>query len=429
MRTQIPVQSLKLGMYVDELDRPWEETPFLFQGFPIRTLQEIEQLKSCCSYVYVFQQESMAQHQPHYKKMPHRFQTAAINIQEPVTVANEKRRYEKQDHHKLVKELKEIKTTYDQSHHYILQTLNDVRFGRDINVSSAKSMARGIIQNENALVLLSLLKQHDEYTVRHSINVCILSLLLAKHLGLGESEMQTLGMGALLHDIGKMRLPIEILNKPEKLSAKEFTLVQRHPDVGYELLRNKKGLPPEALEIVRSHHERVDGSGYPRKLKSEEIGLFPRIVSIVDIYDAITTDRSYHDGISPHEAIRLIYEMEGDSFPPELMEHFIKCLSIFPIGSVVELDNGEIGIVMNVNRHKHLFPVVLLVLNRDKIPYYPRKVCNLELLSDRGNAVHIKRILESNAHGINTSNILFEEGDFSSLDLSHQLPAIEPEYH
>jgi putative nucleotidyltransferase with HDIG domain len=331
-----------------------------------------------------------------------------------------------------VKELKAIKKTYDQNHHYILQTLNDVRFGRGINVVSAKTMARGmtegIIQNENALVLLSLLKQHDEYTVRHSINVCILSLLLAKHLGLDESAMQTLGMGALLHDIGKMRLPIEILNKPDKLSAGELVVVQRHPDVGYELLRNKKGLPPASLEIVRSHHERINGSGYPRKLKGDEITLFARIVSIVDIYDAITTDRSYHDGISPHEAIRLIYENEKDAFPPELLELFIQCLSIFPIGSIVELENGEIGIVMNVNRNKHLLPVVLLVMNRDKIPYFPRKVCNLELLSDQGQAVHIKRILESSAYGINTSNILFEEGDFNSLDLNQQLPAIEPEY-
>lgn len=422
MRTRLPVQELRLGMYVEELDRPWEGTPFLFQGFPIRTQEELEQLRGHCEYVYVFHDD----HGQHHQRLsqPHRFETAAINIERPLTVEQGR-----QDHRKLVNDLQAIKKTYDQSHHYIIQTLDDVRMGRSVNIGAARQvvigMTQGIIQNENALVLLTQLKQYDEYTVRHSLNVCILSLLLAKHYGIGEAEMEVLGLGALLHDIGKMWLPIEILNKPCQLSSDEFELVRQHPVAGYELLRRKSGIPVAALEIVRAHHERIDGSGYPRGLKGEEVGLFPALVGIVDVYDAITTNRCYHNGISPHEAIRLIYEKERSAFSSQLLECFIQCLSIFPVGSIVELDTGEIGIVMNVNRQRHLLPVVLLVLNREKIPYYPRKVCNLELLSDQGRPVRIKRILESNAHGINASAILFEEGDFSSLSLE-QPPAVEP---
>lgn len=415
MRQRIPTHDLKFGMYVDELDIPWEESPFLFQGFPLRTDKELELLKSLCSYVYVFDQDLTS------PKDLHRFSTGRINVVQSVQ-RKIKHKHPKQDHQKLVKELQHIKKTYDQSHKYIIDTLQSVRMGNGVDVETAKGLVSqltdSIIQNESALVLLSQLKQHDEYTVRHSLNVCILALLLGKHMDFTEQDLRVLGVGALLHDIGKMKLPDKILNKPGKLEWEEFELIKEHPDIGYRLLKQKSGLPWGALDVVRSHHERVDGSGYPRGLDSERIGMFPRITSVVDVYDAITTNRAYHDGISPHEALRQMYESHAGAFPEELLDRFIQCLSIFPIGSLVELDNGDIGVVMSVNHHKHLLPVVLLVLNKERVPYFPRKVCNLELLDMRGSPVHIAKILESNAYSINTSKILFEEGGFNSLQIA-----------
>ncbi|MFC1750940.1 HD-GYP domain-containing protein [Pseudomonadota bacterium] len=414
MRKKIATQDLKFGMYVDELDIPWSESPFLFQGFPIRTENELKLLSSLCSYVYIFDQELAGE------RSRHRFSTGRINISKPKKIST-KHTADKQDHHHMVKELQHIKKTYDQTHQYVVHTLNSIRLGEGVNVDTAKDLVSGmtesIIQNENALVLLSQLKQHDEYTVRHSLNVCILSLLLGKHLDFTENNLRALGLGALLHDIGKMKLPDNILNKPGKLDYEEFELIKEHPDIGYRLLKLKKGIPWGALDVVRSHHERIDGTGYPRGLEGERVGMFPRITAVVDVYDAITTNRAYHDGISPHEALKLMYESQAGAFPEELLDHFIQCLSIFPIGSVVELDNGNVGIVMSVNRRKHLLPIVLLVLNKDKAPFFPRKVCNLELMEMRGSAVHIKKILQSNAYDINTSKVLLEERGFNALQL------------
>ena len=414
MRTKISVQKLQFGMYIDELDCQWVDTPFLFQGFPLQTEQELIFLQRYCDYVYVY--ERTDSHKSNNQALDHRFQTSQINISSPAP-----KNKNKHGHRELVDEIKIIKKTYDQSHSYIIKVLNDVRLGNNINVSSAKTvvskMTDSIIKNESALMLLSQLKQYDEYTIRHSLNVCIISLLFGKHLGLSSEDMNVLGLGALLHDIGKMKLPADILNKPGKLNEEELKIIQEHPENGYQLLVGKGEMPYLALETVRSHHERIDGSGYPRKLKKGQINQFSMLVSIVDTYDAITTKRAYHDGISPHEALRLMYESEIGAFPQELLDSFIQCLSIFPIGSIVELDDGNIGIVMSINHHKHLFPIVLLVLDKNKCPYYPRKVCDLELRNKQGSPLKVRKILESNAYGLNATRILFEEGDFEALEL------------
>jgi len=439
MRRKISVSELKFGMYIDELDRPWLETPFLFQGFPLYEEEELLQLQQYCEFVYVYDNadevaKHISQSRHHLPPAdlsppppPPQFPTAKINIKpEP----KPKGQFPKQDHHHFLNELRTIKKTYNQTHRYIIQVLKDVRIGNNIDVDSAKSIAAditdSILQNENALVLLSQLKQHDEYTIRHSINVCILALLFAKYIGLEKGQLRDLGVGALLHDIGKMSLPKSILNKPGPLTESEFKKVQQHPECGYLILEHYHALPTAALEAVRSHHERIDGSGYPHGLLEKQISLFPLIVSIVDVYDAITTNRSYHSGISPHEALKLMYENEMGAYPKTLMDTFIQCLSIFPIGSIVQLDNDEIGIVVTVNRNKHLFPIVLLVLDAKRRPYYPRLLCNLETMNELGTPIKIKRILESNAFGIDVTRILFEEGDFDAMAIYHDNLPAEP---
>jgi len=410
MRQKVYVNDLHLGMYVDELDRPWLETPFLFQGFPIRDQQELEQLQEYCEFVYILDEcnEKIAAKKA---KPSHRFNTHQLNLHPSST--NEQGGH---DEHLKLKELRGIKKTYNQSHDYIAGVLEDVQFGRTFNIETGKQVVEhfthSIIREENALLLLTQLKDHDEYTVRHSLNVCIMSIIFGKHLELKDSELRVLGQGGLLHDIGKMKIPAAILNKPGRLTRGEFELVKRHPVDGYRLLSNRLEISPGVAEIALMHHERLDGSGYPRGLTEDQLKTLPMMVAIIDVYDAITTRRAYHDGISPHEALRLMYENEIGAFRRDLIDKFIHCLSIFPIGSIVELDNGEIGIVMSVNHSHHLFPVVL---DRDKQPYTPRKVCNLKLLADNGKPVRIKRILESNAYNLNASDILREENDFEAL--------------
>jgi HD-GYP domain-containing protein (c-di-GMP phosphodiesterase class II) len=414
---KVAVEDLKVDMYVAELDRPWLDTPFLFQGFRITSPEEIAKLKACCNFVYVLTDETEQLYQERKRITPPpspRFETAGINIA-PAQIS----KHHKEDHVVLVREVKGIKRTYDQACTYIHHVLDDVRLGKSLDTARARvlvdSMVESVVRNESALTLLAQMKSKDEYTVLHCINVCILSILFGKYYGLGASDLRVLGMGALLHDIGKMGISDDILNKRSSLTEEEFNQMKRHPEIGYQLLSKVKGIPWGALEVVRAHHERIDGKGYPRKLVGDKIGLLPQIASVIDVYDATTTQRSYHDALSPHEALKRMFEHALGAFPEELLKSFIQCLSIFPVGSIVELSNDEVGIVMSINRKHHLFPIVLLILNQEKKFLDQYKLINLDFMADRGTPIYIRRILESRAYDIDVSAIIQAQGDFSQL--------------
>ncbi len=428
---QLTVSELKLGMYVAELDRPWLESPFLFQGFPIRSYDEIDKLRECCDYVFVdFSQShewkpeehdllARASHEyphPRYTDGRHRFETRRINID------SIRGKHHYRNSTSFTDELKGAGRVYHKARDYIGSVLKDVRLGHSIDPEGARemadAMADSIVRNENALAWLTMLKNRDEYTEMHSINVCILSLLFGRHLGLEVKELRLLGYGALLHDIGKMRVPLELLNKVDRLSDEEMAQIKLHPVHGRTILHEHVAVPEVVLEIAHSHHERVDGSGYPRGLKGGSISREAMIVSVVDVYDAITSDRVYHTGISPHEALNLMYSWAPASFPCELLEEFIKCLGIFPVGSIVELDSGEVGVVMTLNRRHHLHPIVVLVLDAHKQPYKQRKMINLELMREHGSVVNIKKILQSKAYGIDVRHLMVNSSEPAANELA-----------
>ncbi len=409
-RQKVGVDELAIGMYVSELDRSWLETPFLFQGFPITTQEEIATLQRLCRYVFIDIEQSCTvtrlDAEGSFTSPAYRFETAPrANLhQESVGFEGE---------------LKAAASVYRKSREYIDTILSDVRLGRSIDPLGARELAAqvvgSVIKNENALVWLTQLKSRDEYTTQHSINVCILSVLFGRHLGLAPNDLEELGFGALLHDVGKMRIPLQILNKFGKLNDDEMDLMKQHPVFGYEILRNTPGVSFSAVDIAHSHHERIDGTGYPRKMEGDTISLFTKVVSIVDVYDAITSDRVYHMGIAPHEALNMMYGWAPPSFNSELLQEFIRCLGIYPIGSIVELDNGEVGVVMTVNRMKSLKPLLTLVLDREKRPFPRRKLLNLEFMERNGNPVGIRRILGAKAHGINVGQIIMESQVSSAL--------------
>lgn len=407
---RVEVDDLALGMYVVELDRPWLETPFLFQGFPILSQQELEELRRCCLYVYIDEEQSVVLQPEQFTNAPHgrpvqRFETRQLNL----PVSKERRKF---DRNRLPFELELPKAhdVYRLAHSYINELLEDIRLGRGGNVEQARELSErtveSIVNNENALVWLTLLKRKDEYTSYHSINVCVLSVLFGRHLGMTEGELKVLGMGALLHDIGKMRVPADLLNKSTKLTPDELALMRRHPEYGNDILGESEGVPPAVREIAYAHHERVDGSGYPRGLKGEELTPFPMVVSVVDVYDAMTSDRAYHLRISPHEALNVMYGWASSHFSEELMEAFIRCLGIYPVGSIVELSSGEVGVVLTVNREHHLQPTLLLVLNGQKQPFDIPKLLNLELQQRSGVHIGISKILPSDAYGIDVRKLV-----------------------
>lgn len=410
-KRKLDVQELKLGMYVRELDRPWRETPFLFQGFEIRSQDDIQELRRYCQHVYIdipeiYQkpvprtpaEKAVAEEQQRHKKVDRDIliRVAAHPLLKPVY----------HDQSRLEEEIEAAREIYRETRKLVQALLEDARLGKNLNTPGVKKliseMVESIIRNPDALASFAQLKKKDEYTAQHSMRVCILALSFGRHLGLERHELNLLGIGALLHDIGKVKLPNELLNKPGSLSEQEYTLMKSHVPRGVEILDKSSGIPRPAIEVARCHHERYSGTGYFSGLKGDHIGLFGMIGGIVDCYDALSSDRAYRAGVSAHAALKKMYEWRHRDFHPGLMEQFIQCMGIYPIGSIVELNTGEIGVVVTMNRARRLKPRVALVLQAN---YYPvsgdKTVDLLDYKTSDGRPCEIDRVLEPGAYGIN----------------------------
>jgi len=311
----------------------------------------------------------------------------------------------------LEEEVGYAKIAVTQTRETVYDIMGDVRLGRSVNTQAAKKvvadMVDSVIRNPDALMCLNQLKNKDEYTALHSLRVCVLALAFGRHLDLTPEELNVLGIGALLHDVGKMKVPNDVLNKPGKLTDKEYDLMKTHVPCGVSILEQTHGIPDAAIDVARYHHERYAGGGYALGAKGEEIGLFGTVGAIVDCYDAITSDRSYHSGMSAHEALNKMYSWRGKDFQPVMIEQFIQCMGIYPIGSVVELHNGSVGVVISINRKRRLQPKVALVLNSDKTPLPAAKVIDLMSHPDvRNRDMEIRRVLSPGEYKINPSDYI-----------------------
>ncbi|HEY8554895.1 MAG TPA: HD-GYP domain-containing protein [Burkholderiales bacterium] len=410
MRKKIDVEYLQLGMYVAELDRPWLGTPFLFQGFEIRTPEEIEELRRYCRYVYIEVPETDKEPAP---------RRSALR-QPPVHPTEDERRLERDflkiinqprprpvyaDQVTLEQEIPVARENYVAARQLLEQTMDDVRTGRTPDAAGAKrvvtQLADSVIRNPDALTCFTQLKNKDQYTAQHSLRVCILALTFGRHLGFDRPALEALGIGALLHDIGKLKVPTELLNKPGPLTEQEYAVIRTHVPRGVEILERLPLIPRQAIEVARCHHERYSGGGYAAGLRGDDIGLFGMIGGIVDCYDAVTSDRAYRAGLSAHAALKQLYDLRGRDFHPGLVEQFIQCMGIYPIGSVVELNTGEVGVVIAMNRVRRLKPRVTLVLNPRCVPYAPPITVDLmHRQGPDGRPCDIERVLEPGAYGI-----------------------------
>jgi putative nucleotidyltransferase with HDIG domain len=373
MIKKIKVDQLEIGMYISQLDRSWLETPFFSHKFPVTTPKQISQLKECCTFVYIDtekgrdakieEQTPKSTPQPVVKQTP---KPTGPPPKPPLPGAEN---------------IRNAIAVQDQAKTVINSILEDIRIGKSIETTEAKntveSMINSLIDDNNALLCLTKLKSHDEYTVSHSINVSILALAFGRQMNLSREEIEILGLGALLHDIGKMKIPPEILNKPGKLTDEEFEIMKNHVLLAVEVLENTRDFPRAAYEPVLQHHEKISGKGYPKGLKNGQIGLFGKILSIVDVYDAMTTDRVYRKATPPHEALKWIYEGSGKDFEKEMVEHFIKTIGIFPIGTQVEINRSDIGMVISTNPENVLKPDILLLFDSQKQKYRPPRLIDL----------------------------------------------------
>ena len=359
MKKRIGIDELQPGMLIEKLDRSWLDTPFFRHKMTITSHQQIAQLKACGvrTLLVSFNAEEIG-NTPEVKPgidigantaRPAIADTASI----PAIVPFEE-------------ELPVARQVYQVAKTVIQDAMNDTRLGRAINVDAVRAvvsdMTDSVFRNPDALSSLSRLKRFDEYTFYHSVNTALLAMSLGQSLGFDRSALHLAGVGTLLHDIGKTKIPLEILNKPGRFELHEMEIMKQHVLRGVEVLASTTGLGESYIQPALEHHERVNGAGYPYRRAKKDISQFGLITAVVDIYDAMTSDRCYHKGRPAHEILQLLYRLSLEGhLDSTLVQRFIRIVGVYPVGSIVELNTGETGIVKQVNHHAPLAPVVFLV--------------------------------------------------------------------
>jgi putative nucleotidyltransferase with HDIG domain len=361
---KITVDELAPGMYVEALDRPWLETDFELEGVQVASDDDIARLRRYCDHVFI---TATAADEP------------AAAPTGPLRRPDSPGASPRQQRPSFSQELTRARVIRNETKRLVEDMHDDIRAQRSVNTAGAREvveqMVASVSRHPDALTWFTTLKNRDEYTARHSMHVCMLAITLAAFIGLDEAASQRLGVGALLHDVGKIKIPLAVLNKPGKLTDAEFALMKKHPEYGIEILASSPDLNPDSLDVVLSHHERINGSGYPRALAGDEISFFSQLVAIVDVYDAMTSDRVYHDGRSPAQVLALMRGF-ADDFNAELLGQFVRCVGDYPVGSLVELNTGEVGFVVPSAQRQDK-PTVLIVLDHHKQRYYPQRVRDL----------------------------------------------------
>ena len=404
---KIACNDLRCGMYVQELDRPWLDTPFLFQGFYIKDDEEIATLQQLCEYVFINKaREDTDLTSIHAKAASKQSTTSSIKAIASKTGGSS--RYT--DTVVVEKELETARKIHKESTAAIKDIFTTADSDGTIDLATASKTASNIVgsvlRNPDAFMLLQRIKSTDNYKFTHAINCCAVAATFCRHLGFSKAEIHDISMGALLLDIGFTQLPNSMIDAQEKLNPLSMKLVRQHVNFGLSLLDNSPGLPCVVRDMVLTHHERVSGKGYPKGLKGEGIPVCGIIAAIVDCYEAMICTRPYKEKVSPTVAVCAMYNWRNIDFHEDLIEQFIHCIGAYPTGSLVELNSGQIGIVMSQNRVWRLFPKVLLIMNADKTRYEQPKSVDLHEYSQqtKGTALDIKRVVNADELGIDPSD-------------------------
>lgn len=428
----VPVDLLCTGLYVVELDRPWIETPFLFQGFRIACDDELQVLREYCRKVYIDVnrserdaietvkitaaqrkrangvRQSEAEAAPRFDMPSQRQLEKSAGVLFGDAIEPDRKRFQIQ--------VKAAVVSRHQTTQAVIDAMNRARLGRSLDLVATRHavehMCDLIVADPSASLWLNELQEHHDREARHAVNTCVLALAFGAHLGMGGRELRRLGLGALLHDIGKTRIPQELLDKTDPLTQEEQDLLRHHPEAGYQLLERTGNVDRQVLDIVRLHHERWLGQGYPHGMLGESIPREALIVGLVDSYDAMTSGRPYREAVTPEKALHVLYGEAAETFGVDLVQSFIRCLGIFPVGSVVELDSGAHGVVVGSRPGGGLWPTVLLVRNPDGDLYRKRMLVNLAAEAQRlhaGKSRRVRRAVEPSAAGIDVAGIVRRE--------------------
>jgi len=405
---KVNTTDLAIGMYVSGLDRPWLETPFVIQGFCVMDDDEIERVRSYCQFVFVDIMKSRDQSHPLLKaaRLNSRSSTPIKDIfpGRPLKAYPNKPTEWKD-------ESAQAWAVLDSLVDDVNSIFEHVSGGGSLNVIRLKKSVEPVVEsmsrNPDACIWLARLKQHDQYAYQHSLSAAIWAVALGRQLGLPRRDLRSLAIGCMLMDVGKLRLDPILLTAKRSLSEAETESMRAHVAHGLRIVKDGGMMNQDVLDIVAHHHERHDGSGYPQGLTGDEIPAFARIASIVDTYDAVTSNRSHAAAVSPSEAIRMLYRSRNLDFQAELIEVFIQAVGIYPAGTIVELTTGEVGVVVSEYRTRRLKPKIMMVLDSRKYRLREPKLVDLsaEDANPDGTAVAIARSLEPGAHNIDLSEL------------------------
>lgn len=356
MIKRVPISALKVGMYITDLNNDWIPHNTQRKRGVIKKEETIEKIRRMgVQFVYIDASKGIDTQDSETASEVDRKNESALQRAGAQTPGL-------RPHVPLAEELVIAQRIHSQAQGLVGDFMNNVKMGAAIDIAPIHQLAdelqHSVFRNANALSCLGRIREKDNYLLEHSVNLSVLMSLFGNYRGLSEDVLHQTIVGALLHDLGKILTPDEILHKPGRLSLEEFEVMKLHARHSRDILASTEGIGELTVITAAQHHERLDGTGYPEGLKGDEISEYGRMVAITDVYDAITADRVYHKGMTPTQGLKKLLEWSGDHLDPLLVKQFIRCIGLYPVGSMVLLESGRLGVVVETNEEDQRLPAV-----------------------------------------------------------------------